>query len=151
IEYLFYIKTHALSQIKIDNKAFSTINKNIDILKTVSKEFIERGIDSILKVSLEEIKGYIRKKKKGSSILYMERLTSALKSFVIHIEEFEGINFAKVMDYLMEQQLKYAKHRRGTTAANDYIPDAFCNQLVSCAIKDSENVNLKIDERIVAC
>lgn len=151
IEYLFYIKTHALSQIKIDNKAFSTINKNIDILKTVSKELIERGIDSILKVSLEEIKGYLRKKEKGCSFLYMERLTSALKSFVIHIEEFEGINFAKVTDYLMEQQLKYSKHGSKTTAANDYIPDAFCNQLVSCAIKDSENVNLKIDERIVAC
>lgn len=149
-EFLFYIKTHALKQIKIDNKAFSTINKNIDLLKTISKEFIERGIDSIFKVSVGEVREYLTEKEKSCSFLYMERLTNALKSFFYHLDEFEGINFGKLTDFLMEKQLKYSQ-QGSKTAVNDYIPDAFCNQLVSCAVKDSENVNLKIDERIVAC
>src|SRR5699024_11715190 len=39
-EFIFYIKTHALSQIKIDNKAFSTVIKYIDILNMLSKEYM---------------------------------------------------------------------------------------------------------------
>ncbi len=149
-EYLFYIKTHALKQIKLDNKAFSTINKNIDLLKTISREFIERGIDSIFKISTDEVKEYLMEKEKSCSFLYLERLTGALKSFVNHLDEYEGINYEKLIDFLMEKQRKYSQHR-SKTAVNEYIPDAFCNQLVSCAIKDSENVSLEIDERIVAC
>lgn len=149
-EFLFYIKTHALKQIKIDNKAFSTINKNIDLLKTISKEFMDREIDSIFKVSTDEVREYLTEKEKRCSFLYLERLTSALKSFFIHLDEFEGINFEKLTEFLMEKQIKYSQYG-SKTAVNDYIPDAFCNQLVSCAIKDSENANLKIDERIVAC
>jgi len=149
-EFLFYIKTHALRQIKIDNKAFSTVNKNIDILKTISKEFMDRGLDSIFKISVDEVRDYLEVKEKNRSFLYMERVTNALKSFIYHIGEIESIEFRKMTDFLMEKQLKYSKHD-SKTAVNDYIPDAFCNQLVSCAIKDSENANLKTDERIVAC
>jgi len=149
-EFIFYIKTHALSQIKINEKAFSTINKNIGILKTISKEFMNRGLDSILKISVSEVREYLKVKEKKCSFLYLERLTNALKSFIHHISESESIDFGKTTDFLMEKQQKYSKHE-SKTAVNDYIPDAFCNQLVSCAIKDSKNVNLRIDERIVAC
>src|SRR5699024_8236220 len=138
-EFIFYIKTHALSQIKINEKAFSTINKNIGILKTISKEFMNRGLDSILKISVSEVREYLKVKEKKCSFLYLERLTNALKSFIHHISESESIDFGKTTDFLMEKQQKYSKHE-SKTAVNDYIPDAFCNQLVSCAIKDSKNV-----------
>ncbi|MEW9502155.1 hypothetical protein [Jeotgalibacillus marinus] len=149
-EFIFYIKTHALKQIKIDGKAFSTINKNIDILKTISKEFINRGLDSIFKVSIYKIEKYLNDKEKKCSFLYLERLTNTLKLFIHHVGEIEDIDFDKMADFLNKRQLKYSKHG-SKTAVNDYIPDAFCNQLVSCAIKDSENTDLDLDERIVAC
>ncbi|WP_281975001.1 tyrosine-type recombinase/integrase [Halobacillus litoralis] len=149
-EYIFYIKTQALKQIKIDGKAFSTINKSIDILKTISKEFINLGLDSIFKVSIDEIEEYLNAKEKKSSFRYLERLTNALKLFLNHVGEIEDIDFDKIVDFLNERQLKYSKHG-SKTAVNAYIPDAFCNQLVSCAIKDSENIDLDLDERIVAC
>lgn len=149
-EFIFYVKTHALKQIKIDEKAFSTINKNIDIMKTISKEFMNQGIDSILKLSIYEIEEYLKAKEKQYSFLYLERLTNALKSFIYHVIEIEGIDLSKMADFLNEKQLKYSKHG-SETAINDYIPDAFCNQLVSCAIKDSENTHLNIDVRIMAC
>lgn len=149
-EFLFHIKTHALKQIQIDKMAFSTINKNIDVLKTISKELINRGLNNIYKLSQDVIKDYLVSKEKDGSFLYMEKLTNTLKSFIYHISETENINFDKLIAYLMKKQQQYGKHESKTTI-NDYIPDAFCNQLVSCAIKDSESSLLRLDERILAC
>ncbi|WP_430786373.1 tyrosine-type recombinase/integrase [Virgibacillus flavescens] len=149
-EFKVYIKLLALKQITLDNKSLSTVNKNIELLKTFSRDCISLGIKNVLTISVYEIKEYFMRKEKSNKYSYLERLASTIKSFLINTGEYEKVSFKKATNFLIEKQQKYSKYET-KKALNDYIPDEFYNNLVSCAIKDSYNKSLRLDERIVAC
>lgn len=148
-EFKYYIKMLILKQIRIEKKSLSTFNKIVGTLRTFNNEYLINN-NSILTVSKKDLETYFTHKEKVNKYSYLERMANSLKMIFISIEEVENINFKEITVFLMKKQQKYGKIQK-QKAVNDYIPDVFYNQIVSCAILDSKNTELKLDERITAC
>lgn len=147
-EFKYYIKMLILKQIRIEKKSLSTFNKIVSTLRTFNNEYLINN--SILTISKKDLETYFTHKEKVNKYSYLERMAYSLKIIFISIEEVENINFKEITVFLMKKQQKYGKIQK-QKAVNDYIPDVFYNQIVSCAILDSKNTELKLDERITAC
>ena len=146
-EYLNYIKIIVLEEIIYSQKKMQTINKTFDILRTISNEFNTLGVISPILVNDTFIKNYINNKEKINGYGYLSRVIPVLKQLVLLIYELREKSNDDIIKYL-DYKHKYYNNFKYKKSTNEYIPDNFLNNLVSCAVKDGSNNNLKETYRI---
>lgn len=146
-EYLNYIKVIVLEEIIYSQKKIQTINKTFDILRTISNEFNTLGVISPILVNDTFIKDYINNKEKVNGYGYLSRVIPVLKQLLLLIYNLEEKCNDDIIRYL-DYKYKYYNSLKHKKSSNEYIPDDFLNNLVSCAVKDGSNNKFKETYRI---
>ncbi|MGI1809704.1 hypothetical protein [Priestia sp. TGN 0903] len=147
--YHLYVKTVILNQLLINKNRFSSIHPTFSTLKSIIKYLEHKNIHDIRLLDLKIIKDFFEEKKAYCTNNYIETLKLAYYKLITAIEDIDSIDVKPIKKYL-DEITKECYKAKTTTAKNQYIPNAFLNQIVSIALSDIENFNLNKDRRIVA-
>ncbi|KZL89421.1 hypothetical protein [Clostridium magnum] len=147
--YQFYVKATILNKLLSSENRITGAYDIYAHLKTITRALYFNNITDIRLVSLNEVKNYINSKFVKCGDSHIAVLVVDFKKFIEAIDEFEEYNYEDILGFLNNTINKCWKSRP-QKAENDYIPFIFLNQIVSLAIRDIDNENLKMDDRIVA-
>lgn len=147
--YVFYVKMTILNQIIVRKNSISASKSIQARLKSFTK-LIHHNIKDIRLIDLKFIENYFEKFKYNHKPDYVGSNLLCVRYLLATIQDIAGINFKEIIYYLKKEGKEQYK-LVPTTAVNEYIPDSFFNQIVSLAIIDIDNNNLKPNQRIVAC
>lgn len=149
-QYRYYVKLVVLNEI-INNKCkIQTVHKYYANMVTIVKYFIREGVIDPLLISSTVIKNYIGKLEKENSPLYVVKIAVVLNKLLKVIEEVDNRELKIMIEYLDEKSKELDKFR-GIKSKNEYIPDIFLDNLLKCAIDDSQNEKYNLTYRIFTC
>jgi hypothetical protein len=148
--YRYYVKIIILNEMLYTDNEFGSIKKEYQKLTTITRTFYQRGLTDIRQIDDKSVKEYINECLEKRKPSYVEKLTITIRKILCILEDNTYLSFSNTIQFLKEVGSNCAKEKPESTI-NEYIPDAFLNQLISLAVKDIENINLSIDARIFAC
>jgi integrase len=150
LPFRYYSKLIVLDEILLSKNKYKTAKKVYDKLKTISRYLNKKGITDVRLVRDLDIREYVNNLLENNKPSYISTMIIIIRKFLILLEETNFLVFNGTIQYLEEVGSICAIQKPDSTI-NEYIPDAFLNKLVSLAVRDIENSELSVDERVFAC
>ena len=140
-----------IQELFVKKNKFGSVNNTFNITKSFFWYMDELNISSYLMLDKRSVEMYLDMKRKSVSSNRLETVCSHISRIFDFLEENTDIKYTAIKKKLSDVGKECRKYRDAFSARNDYIPDYFLNQTVSLAIKDMNNEDLHISDRIVAC
>lgn len=135
----------------IKKNRFGSVFNTFNITKDFFMRMDELNISNYLMLNKQSVETYLDIKRKNVSSCRLETICSHISRIFDFLEENTDIKYTTLKKKLSDIGKECRTYRDAFSARNDYIPDSFLNQTVSLAIKDMNNEDLHITDRIVAC
>lgn len=149
-QYLFYVKCTIIDMLIKKNNRVQYAHEVLNKLGNVTRELCKKGYSDLRLITESYIDDYFNEKNERLSCSTTESLIRSLKYLLYIGETFEKVNFQPLIAKI-DKMIKQTGTRKPKKSTNEYIPDRFLDQIVSIALKDIDDENLKLDYRIIAC
>lgn len=140
-----------IQELFFKKNSFGSVSNTLNITKDFFLYMDKLNINSYLMLDKQSVETYLNFKRKNVSNNRLETICTHISRIFYFLEENTDIKYNTIKKKLFDIGKECRTYRDAFSARNDYIPDLFLNQTISLAIKDMNNEDLNISDRIVAC
>lgn len=149
--YVFFAKHIVLNEYFFAKNSFSTCHKSFILIRLFFKNLFKTKTSDVYLINKKVVVEFISSYEKNVSVNRVENMCVTLVKFFKLLSDILQFNYEHIIQFLDNKGKECRCFTKLHSAKNEYIPDSFLNQTISLAIKDIDNDNLKLSNRIVAC